>query len=220
MDAVLENLRTAIERGEFEVGDKLPSEAALSAEFEVSRPVVREALRALQTLGLTASRTGKGTFVVASHPAESPTFGEYLARDLLEVRRHVEVPAAGFAAKRRTAADVDLLERLVEKMDGETDNTAWAALDTLFHITVAQASQNPVFGRVIEEIRDALGRQSTFLNQLGGRRERSNREHREIVAAIKAGKHAAAASAMTGHLDHVDEALAKIVARRSSDARV
>ena len=54
-------------------------------------------------------------------------------------------------------------------MEQETDTTAWVAMDSLFHLAVARAAQNPVFRRVIEEIRDALATQSAFLNELGGR---------------------------------------------------
>jgi DNA-binding FadR family transcriptional regulator len=211
MEAVLAHLRRSIEHGGYAVGDRLPSEAALSREFEVSRSVVREALRGLQALGLTESKTGKGTFVTATGPAEHPTFGPYSARDLVEVRRHVEIPVAGYAALRRSSDDLDLLGHLVDRMDAETDNTAWVALDSLFHITIAQASGNPVFGKVIEEIRDALARQSAFLNQLGDRRRRSNLEHREIVTAIAGGSERAAVEAMTTHLQHVEDTLSTIV---------
>jgi DNA-binding FadR family transcriptional regulator len=146
MDAVLAHLRDAIERGEFAVGGKLPSEAVLSRDFAVSRSVVREALRGLQALGLTVSRTGKGTFVVSSQPTDGPRFGTYSARDLVKVRRHVEVPAAGYAAARHSADDLHALTELLERMEHETDNTVWVALDSLFHITIAHASGNPVFG--------------------------------------------------------------------------
>ena len=211
MEAVLAHLRSSIERGEHAVGEKLPSEAALSREFEVSRSVIREALRGLQALGMTESKTGKGTFVTATGPADNPTFGTYSARDLIEVRRHVEIPVAGYAALRRSQDDLDLLGHLLERMDAETDNTAWVALDSLFHITVAQASGNPVFGKVIEEIRDALARQSAFLIQLGDRRAQSNVEHRAIVTAIESRVESAAIAAMTAHLQHVEATLNSIV---------
>lgn len=217
MDAVLAHLRDAIELGEFAVGTKLPAEAALGREFEVSRSVVREALRGLQALGLTVSRTGKGTFVVANRPTDSPRFGPYSARDLVEVRRHVEVPAAGYAAGRHTPEDLDTLTELLERMEQETDNAVWVALDSLFHIAIAQASGNPVFAKVIEEIRDALARQSAFLNQRGGRREGSNAEHRRIVEAITTGSSAAATAAMTVHLNRVENAVTDIVRREKID---
>ncbi|WP_078510125.1 FadR/GntR family transcriptional regulator [Streptomyces sp. Tu 6176] len=210
MEAVLTHLRGAIERGTYAVGDKLPSEAELCRTLGVSRPVLREALRALQTMGLTVSRTGRGTFVVA-RSVEDPTFGDYAASDLMEVRRHIEIPVAGYAARRRTPEDVERLTRLLERMERETDTTAWVALDTLFHLSVAQAARNPVFRRVIEEIRDALARQSAFLNELGGRREHSDREHRALVEALAEGSEEAAVRAMSHHLDRVETTLTDIV---------
>lgn len=211
MDAVLTHLRAAIERGDYAVGDKLPSEAELCRRLEVSRPVLREALRALQAMGLTVSRTGKGTFVISTGPVEDPTFGDYTASDLLEVRRHVEIPAAGYAAARRTPEDLDHLNHLLERMEHETDTTAWVAMDTLFHLTVAQAARNPVFRKVIEEIRDALARQSSFLNELGGRREQANREHRAIVEALIDGSEHDASESMADHLNRVNTTLSAIV---------
>jgi DNA-binding FadR family transcriptional regulator len=210
MEAVLVHLRGAIERGDYAIGDKLPSEAELCRTLEISRPVLREALRALQTMGLTVSKTGTGTFVVAN-AVEDPTFGDYAASDLLEVRRHVEIPVAGYAALRRTPENLDHLAHLLDRMEQETDTTAWVAMDTLFHLAVAEAAQNPVFRRVIEEIRDALARQSAFLNELGGRREQSNREHRAIVEALIDGSEPDAVEAMSHHLDRVETTLTDIV---------
>ena len=210
MEAVLTHLRAEIEHGAYAIGDKLPSEAELCRRLEVSRPVLREALRALQVMGLTVSRTGKGTFVLAN-TVQDPTFGDYAASDLLEVRRHVEIPVVGYAAVRRTPEDLDRLAHLLERMEEETDTTAWVAMDTIFHIAVAEASQNPVFRKVIEEIRDALARQSAFLNELGDRREQSNREHRAIVEALADGSEPDAVAAMSHHLDRVETTLSSIV---------
>src|SRR3954451_19085317 len=116
MEAVLTHLRDAIERGDHAVGDKLPSEAELCRRLEVSRPVLREALRALQAMGLTVSRTGKGTFVVAD-AVEDPTFGDYAASALLEVLRLVEIPVAGYAARRRTPENLNDLTHLLEGIE-------------------------------------------------------------------------------------------------------
>ncbi len=217
MEAVLADLRDAIGRGEYAIGEKLPAESALAQHYGVSRSVVREALRALQAIGLTRSHTGKGTFVAASTAVGNPIFGSYSARDLVEVRRHVEIPVTGYAAARRSEDDLDLLAQLVERMETETEDLAWTALDTLFHITIAQASGNEVFRRVIEEIRDALARQSSFVNQLRGRREQSNVEHRRIVRAILAGSEDEAVAAMRDHLAAVEASLQAIVGPEDRD---
>ena len=131
----------------------------------------------------------------------------------------MEVPAAGYAATRHSPDDLDALTELLERMERETDGTVWVALDSLFHIGIARASGNPVFAKVIEEIRDALARQSAFLDQLGGRREGSNAEHRRIVEAIVAGSRQAAIEAMTAHLDHVETAVTDIVGTETAATR-
>ncbi|MFE2473749.1 FadR/GntR family transcriptional regulator [Streptomyces mirabilis] len=211
MEMVLRDLRSAIERGDLAVGEKLPSESKLTRFYGCSRSVVREALRALQALGLTAPRRGRGTFVTSSRTVRNPTFGAYSARDLLEVRRHVEIPVAGYAAVRRTPEDVDHLERLLSRMERETDTTAWVAMDTLSHIGITQVAVNPVFRRGIEEISDALAKQSTFLTWFGDRRAQSNREHKAIVEAIVDGSEGAAVQAMACHLENVETHLTTIV---------
>jgi DNA-binding FadR family transcriptional regulator len=217
MDAVLAELRRAIEAGEYAVGDKLPSEATLVRDLGVSRPVVREALRGLQALGMTESQSGRGTFVVSERAVDNPTFGPYSARDLLEVRRHIEVPAAAYAADRHTDDDIDELRELLDRMEDEQDDAVWVALDSLFHIAVARASANPVFGKVIEEIREALATQSAFLNKLGeGRRQAADREHRLIVEAIASRSPETAEAAMRSHLDRVDHTLVDIVGQHDS----
>src|SRR3954452_11119753 len=80
MEAVLAHLRRLIERGDYPVGAKLPSEASLRRKLGVSRWVIGEVLRGLQALGITESKPGKGPFAPAAGPADNPTFGPYSAR--------------------------------------------------------------------------------------------------------------------------------------------
>lgn len=131
--------------------------------------------------------------------------------DLLEARLHVELPVAGYAAARHTAEDLDNLPHLLQRMERERDTTAWVAMDTLFHTTFAQAAHNLVFPTMLEELRDALARQSAFLNVLGERREQSNREHRAFVEALIHGSEYDAVEAMAHHLDSVNTTLNSIV---------
>ena len=97
-----ENVRSQlielIEAGEFQVGQRLPSEAELASSFAVSRSVIREALHSLNALGLTRSYAGKGTFVDAQYAPSQLLTGRYLPRDLHEVRQTLEVPVARLAA--------------------------------------------------------------------------------------------------------------------------
>jgi len=209
-EAVFEDLRGAIGSGELSIGTRLPSEAALAERYGVSRPIVREALRSAQTLGLTQTRTGSGTFVIATAPSPDITYGAYSARDLMEARPVIEVPAAGWAARRRTDEQLRVLTELCAEMKREKDPDKWVSLDSRFHCGIAEASDNAVFTRVILDARDALASQSQLINLVAHRRAASNREHQRIVEAIACGSFEDSQEAMRDHLARVARAMSKI----------
>ncbi|WP_336633507.1 MULTISPECIES: FadR/GntR family transcriptional regulator [unclassified Microbacterium] len=206
VDYVLRDLNEAIVSGVVRVGDRLPSEQALAARYGVSRTVVREVLRILETRGMTVTRTGRGTFVAATRTSEL-TFGDYSAANLIEARPHVEVAAAGLAAVRRSEEQIGLLQDLQERMEAEEDAQKWVELDSALHAAIASASGNPVFAAVLEHIRSALAHQSSVINLTPGRRMQSDSEHRAIIAAIARGSVTEAEDSMTFHLDQVKEVL-------------
>ncbi len=205
---VLDDLQAGVAAGSIRIGDRLPSEAALAARYSVSRSVIREVLRASAALGLTVTRTGKGTFVVGQRPSQV-VYGRYSAADLLEVRPHIEVPAAGLAAVRRTEEHLNTIQELIAAMEAEQDADVWTGLDASFHLAIAKASGNAVFVDVLMAIRIALSTQSGRLNRLShGRQGSSNAEHRSIAAAIARGASLEAEDAMSFHLDQVHDAVA------------
>ncbi len=204
-------IRGDIEAGQIPVGGKLSSEATLAQQYGVSRSVIREALRSCTALGLTVTKTGKGTFVVANTVANDLTLGQYSARDLTEARPHIEVPAAGLAAERRSEEELETLRHIVAAMATETDPESWVAMDSSFHATIARASGNKVFESVVADIRDALAYQSETLNMVADRQHASDIEHQQILAAIEAGSAAEASAAMASHLRAVGEALDSIL---------
>lgn len=212
-EAVFNAIRGDIESGRVAVGAKLNSEAALAQQYGVSRSVIREALRSCTALGLTVTRTGRGTFVVADHVANDLVLGQFSARDLTEARPHIEVPAAGLAAERRTAEDLDILRAMVASMSVETDPEAWVVLDAGFHAAIARASGNKVFESVVADIRDALTHQSETLNLVTDRQHASDVEHQRILDAIEAGSAADASAAMSAHLRAVGDALDSILSQ-------
>ncbi|WP_455835962.1 FadR/GntR family transcriptional regulator [Pseudarthrobacter siccitolerans] len=210
-EAVFNAIRQEIESGRLEVGSKLSSEATLSQQYAVSRSVIREALRSCTALGLTVTKTGKGTFVVANKVANDLTLGQYSARDLTEARPHIEVPAAGLAAARRSDEELETLRHIVAAMSTETDPESWVALDSSFHAAIARASGNKVFASVVADIRDALAHQSETLNMVADRQHASDVEHQDILAAIEAGSAEKARAAMARHLQAVGLALDSIL---------
>lgn len=212
-EVVFDDIRSAITSGRLAVGTRLPSETQLAGRFGVSRPIVREALRSLQTLGLTQTRTGSGTYVLNASPASELSYGGYSARDLIEARPFIEVPAAGWAALRRSAEQLANLLELCDKMDRQTDPQKWELLDSEFHCAIAEASGNTVFSKIVADAREALIQQSELVNLMSGRREASNVEHRLIVEAIEAGSEADARAAMEAHLSKVKTAVTTIIGK-------
>ena len=150
VEEVFNSIRQGIESGEIPIGSKLGSEASLAASFGVSRSVIREALRSSATLGLTKTETGRGTFVISTTPANDLVLGNYSSTDIHEARPHIEVPAAGLAALRRTTDDLKKLQDIMEQMEAEDDHVAWVELDTEFHANIASASKNSVFTKIAE----------------------------------------------------------------------
>lgn len=209
-EVVFEDLRRAILSGRIPVGSRLPSEEKLGRSYGVSRPIIREAMRSLQTLGLTRARSGSGSFVISDRQQADLAFGDVTARDLIEARPHIEIPAAGLAALRRTSEQLSRLLALCDQMERQVASLTWVGLDSEFHGLIAQAGQNALFARIVAESRDALQKQSELVNMMADRRMASNAEHRLIAAAIADGDEAAAQDAMQRHLDRVARAVAGI----------
>lgn len=206
-EAVFNAIRSAIEAGELQVGTKLSSEAALAQGYGVSRSVVREALRSCTALGLTETQTGKGTFVIASHASRDLVLGKFSARSLMEARPHIEVPAAELAATRRTVEQLEEMRGIQAAMAEEDDPEIWVGLDASFHAAIAKASGNDVFERVVNDIRDAMAKQSETINLITRRTRQSDMEHGLILDAIAHGNSEGAGRAMAVHLTAVDAAL-------------
>lgn len=210
-ESVFEDLRLAIVSGRLAVGTRLPAETNLAGKYGVSRPIVREALRSLQTLGMTQTRTGSGTFVVTDKPTRELSYDGYSARDLVEARPFIEIPAAGWAAIRRSEEQLSRILKLCDAMDLQEDPHKWVKLDTEFHGTIAEASGNSLFAKVVLDARGPLSQQSELLNIMAHRRVASNVEHRLIAEAIAAGSEETARSAMEAHLGQVKQVVTSII---------
>ncbi|MFC3568137.1 FadR/GntR family transcriptional regulator [Paracoccus simplex] len=210
-ETVFEDLRGAILAGNLPVGIRLPSEAKLAERYGVSRPIIREAMRSLQTLGLTRSRSGSGSFVISDRQTPELAYGSYSARELIEARPFIEIPAAGWAALRRSPDQLARLTQLCDSMERQEDALKWVRLDSDFHCLIAEAAENTVFLRVVTDSREALMRQSELVNLMADRRVTSNHEHRAIAEAIAAGSEAEAQVAMRKHLNEVELAMTWII---------
>ena len=213
-DQVGQHLLAMIRERGLAPGDQLPSEAALAHQFQVSRPVIREALTRLKSLGIIGTQSGKPAVVQQVDSRLPAIFFAYSlslkgveAYDLLEVRRGLEVQSASLAAERATAAEVRRLAALTERMKLllERDEIAeFVDVDVEFHLLVARASRNKLLVHLIEAIREPL-RDSVVVG-LSSRRSTAeiqlvHRVHEQIVTTIAAHDGDAAGRAMAEHFD-------------------
>nr|WP_246382326.1 FadR/GntR family transcriptional regulator [Prauserella isguenensis] len=149
VDQVIGQLRGAIRSGEWPLGERIPTEASLAGDLGVGRNTVREAVRALAHSGLLEVRQGDGTYVRATSEVSGAIrklAGTEL-REILQVRKPLEVEGARLAAAARTDADIT---RLRELLDGR--DRAWAdrriddyvRTDAAFHQAAIEAAHNSV----------------------------------------------------------------------------
>ncbi|HVO89239.1 MAG TPA: FadR/GntR family transcriptional regulator, partial [Casimicrobiaceae bacterium] len=208
-----------IESGRIKVDSRLPSENELARTFGVSRPVVREALVSLRALGLTKSHNGKGTYVASSRVSTPMLLGRYSPANLNEVRRCLEVPSARLAAQRRTSEDVGRLAEIIAALQDADDPARRNKLDASFHMAIAQATGNPLFVKLVEDLRSILEEHSLAASRVPNRRGGAIAEHRAIYDAIVRRDADGAAEAMATHLNAVDNSFLSLERKPAPSSR-
>ncbi len=209
-DQLYGQLLEKIVSGQLIEGDKLPSENEISRAFNVSRPVIREALLRLQADGLVYSRQGAGTFVRARPPEGLIKFAQpsdvaSLLR-CFEARLPVEGAAAALAAQRASAEDIERIEQNLTELEAALNTEAIAdQVDFAFHLAVARASGNDFFVSIMTSLNTVItsGIKVTLNMTQRGSSERIQKvfeEHRAIFVAISTGDITGADLAMRYHI--------------------
>jgi DNA-binding FadR family transcriptional regulator len=201
VEEVRAQLLASIRSRELAPGDRLDSEQTLARAFGVSRPVIREALGGLRSMGLIVSQAGRGSFV--AEPAADPSrllLGEYPPEALHEVRCHVEIPGAGLAALRRTDEHIERMARMLAGVTSSDNPVEMVALDASFHVTLAEATGNIVHRQLVEGLRELVAQQSFALAEQPGRAVAAASEHHEILRCVIERDAQGARRAMAKHL--------------------
>ena len=224
---LVEALGERIRDGRLRPADKLPTEAALMADYGVSRTVVREALSKLQASGLVSTRHGVGSFVEDLGPASGDAAGFRIAPDqvatlrdvvaVLELRIGLETEAAGLAAQRRSAEHLAAMRAALDAMHGavEAGDSAVPA-DFQFHLEIANATRNPHFAQLMAALGSSVIPRARLEAARAGPAANADRtaaaserlaylrrvqvEHESIFDAITAQDPDAARAAMRTHL--------------------
>jgi len=200
-------------RGDWAEGDRIPSERELSQMLGVGRASLREALKALEIMGMIETRLGEGTFVCGrseflSRPLLWAITGSSSddTRQLVEARRCLEVEMAGWAAQRATPPELAEIDRYVEEMKSSTD-AEFLEADLAFHLAVGKAAHNEIFMSALHLIRNLMRQWIGRILDVHGIPEMALEHHRAIYEAIKARDVSGARTAMRNHLDKMAEQL-------------
>lgn len=214
-EEITTRLLALIRSRELRPGDKLPAERTLAAMMDVSRPVLREALRALALMKVVDIRQGSGTYVTSLEPTQLVSHLEFAFSmdsvalvQVLEARRVVEVGNARLAALRIGDSGIGELESILSRLAAAVDDPAvFGDLDIAFHDAICAAAGNFLLTQFMAIV-NTLGRVSRArTGAVRGVREATLRDHARILEALRARDADAAAEAMREHLDRVGQSL-------------
>ncbi len=217
-------IEAAIRSGEYEVGEKLPSEMELGAQFGVSRTVMREALRMLSARGLLRIEKGRGIFAsrISADSVATPMelylhmhSGPDHAIHVVGARQLIEPPIAAQAALHHTEDDAAKLRaNVAELATAKKDRELMSSLDMSFHLLIAEAAHNPMlplFIRPIQMLMPAI--KADVYAAIGDAHDAAVYWHTRIMEAILDRDPERAEAEMQGHLEiameHVRHALAE-----------
>lgn len=198
-EIITKNLLNSIARGTIGPGDKLPSIEKLAKTFGTSAISVREALQALDIIGLAEIRQGKGVFI---------TEGGSIILELLEARKVFEVHNSMMAARNISNPELEGIENILKTMNEDLekgDPDSFSERDYEFHLMIAKASRNRIFFKVLENIRTLLQYQQLAINRCPGILVNSNYRHQEIFNAIKKRDADLSGAIMAQHINDIIE---------------
>jgi GntR family transcriptional regulator, transcriptional repressor for pyruvate dehydrogenase complex len=217
-EQVEQQLRKAIHDGVYGLGERLPSETALTECFSVSRTTIREALRTLVEEGLITRTPGArgGSFVErVDHHALSERMlrplnstlklGSISYEEVSGLRDLLEVPVAELAAQHRTDRHIEILHDVIEQEKAITsDDPEVPNLNAMFHITLGEASGNRLLAAIIQTLHRST-RPLSYIDTSRDVGRDSVRHHIAILKAVQAGDAGAARDAMRNHLRYLDD---------------
>jgi len=220
-EQIVDQIGQLVAHGQLKPGDRLPSERELVEQFQVSRASIREAISALEMMGLIEVRSGEGTYIrqVNIESVVAPlAWMLFIEKDtdleLYEARKILEVQAAGLAAERAQEDEISEMYEALEIMrrDLELQHLGEDA-DHHFHYAIARATHNKILFRLMNTLSDtmrkALKSSRSKLYEHKDTPQKLYNEHYSIYEAIKNHDVTKAQKLMLEHLIGVENQLAK-----------
>lgn len=212
---IYDQILSEIQSGTFQIGDKLPTERELCAQFGVSRAPIRQALSALEMKGYIYSRQGEGVYVKSIVAQDESLTDESLINsvspeDIVEARMSIEPLIARMAAQRATKEEILLLRETIKQMESETSEGHYVPeTDERLHMEIARASHNDLYIQFMTVITQAMKQQEMwrFIRDRTvtrpDYRDTNFKEHQEIINAIEQKEEDTAARLMTEHMQNL-----------------
>ncbi|KAB3535216.1 FadR family transcriptional regulator [Alkaliphilus pronyensis] len=214
---IVNQINKMIENGELKPGDKLPGELHLAKTFNTSRSSLREALSALEILGVIDRRRGDGHYIKDNIDSSKFTHAleelnnEIGAFEILEARKAIEPSIVRLAAEKRIPEHIRKLEELVSEMPKALEAGWWRKVNTEFHLTIARAADNPVLYETMRYIAETmrnfvLWKHIEDVTTLDSDEAKTTefkyyQDHVRLVEAIKNGKKDIAEMIMMDHIE-------------------
>ncbi|GAB2783691.1 FadR/GntR family transcriptional regulator [Amycolatopsis magusensis] len=202
VDQVIGQLREAVTAGEWPVGERIPPESELVTALGVGRNTVREAVRALSHSGLLEVRQGDGTYVRATSEVSGAVrrlCGSEL-REVLQVRRTLEVEGARLAATERTEAELERLTELLRIRDAHQsakEYDEFVQADASFHLAVVQCGRNTLLTELYRGLSEVV------TASVEATKHADNVQHTGLLEAIAARDPQRAVTEAGGFLDEL-----------------
>lgn len=229
-EQIITQIREKILDGELKPGNKLPTEVTLARDFRVSRTVIREAMKVLETMGLIEIKHGIGASITNqfSEKLISQSFNLSVLLEkksllhILELRRILEVGAVKIVAKIVSKEQLKVMQQALLKMEKNLESSGPVRINSLlnadfdFHLAILEATQNPVLVGVAKPIVILLRKTRERLLGVVGVPEISFRHHQKIYSAIKNGDEKEASRTMLRHLEQVEKDIRRITAAHYS----
>lgn len=218
-EQVMIQIKTMIKDGTLKRGDKLPSERELVEQLGVSRASIREALRALEMIGLVECKQGEGNFITNTfhdtlfEPLSIMfMLNECKVHEIFDLRKIIEVETAALAAKQVTEEELKEMEELLQAMRACDDEDERVKIDVKFHYKIAQASRNFLIVSILNAVASLMdsfikdARKNIINNQ---HKDVIDEQHESILQALKNGDPEEATEAMRKHMELINENLIK-----------
>ncbi|MDR1575518.1 MAG: FadR family transcriptional regulator [Treponema sp.] len=214
VERIVENLINLIKSRSLQMGDKLPPERQLCEIIGVSRPILREALKALQVMNIIDIRQGAGAYVKTLEPEDVIEhldivfhMDSSLYRDLYEARRVLEAAIAEIAAANISDAEIEAIEENIRQAAAHIDDEQlFLKRDLELHEMIMKAAGNrvmPVFMQSINKLSLLIRKQSNARPFI---RQNTIKDHETIIKALKKRDPAKTARAMEQHIANVEKA--------------